>query len=82
MMAMKPDNPVFIIRFPSNVYSFRLHGYPWKHKGALIAKCVRNGKSIVVSASAIGYDGKYIHMMFGYFVIFLLVSKLKVHFVL
>ena len=58
-MAIKPDNPVFIIRFPSNVYSFWLRRYPPKHKGALIAKCVRNGKSIVVSASAIGYDGKY-----------------------
>ena len=66
-MAMKPEIPVFIIRFPSNVYSFRLRGYPRKHKGALIAKCVRNGKSIVVSAGAIGYDGKYIRMIFGYF---------------
>ena len=66
-MAIKPDIPVFIVRFPSNVYSFRLRGYPRKHKGALIAKCVRNGKSIVVSVGAIGYDGKYIRMIFGYF---------------
>jgi len=66
-MAIKLDGPVFIVRFPSNVYSFRLCGYPRKHKGALIAKCVRNGKSIVVSAGAIGYDRKCIRMNFGYF---------------
>ena len=66
-MAIKPDSPVFIVQFPSNVYSFRLRGYPRKHKGALIAKCVRNGKSIVISAGAIGYDGKYIRMIVGYF---------------
>ena len=80
-MAMKPDSPVFIVRFPFNVYSFRLHGYPRKHKGALIAKCVRNGKSIIISAGAIGYDGKYICMIFGYFCDFSLVSKLKVRYV-
>jgi len=66
-MAIKPDNLVFIVRFPSNIYSFRLRGYPRKHKGALIAKCVRNGKSIVVSVGAIGYDGEYIRIIFGYF---------------
>ena len=76
-MAMKPDIPVFIVRFPSNVYSFRLRGYPRKHKGALIAKCVRNGKSIVVSASAIGYDGKYIRMIVGYFCGFSFSFKIK-----
>ena len=76
-MAMKPDSAVFIVRFPFNFYSFQLRGYPRKRKGALIAKCVRNGKSIVISAGAIGYDGKYIRMIFGYFCDFSFSFKVK-----
>jgi hypothetical protein len=73
------ESPVFIVQYPFDIYPYRVllnADHPWsgpsrKHKWARIAKCVRRGKSIVVSAGAIGYGERSIHILFDLFAVLL-----------